>query len=420
MGEVCHGRNAADMNERASAACRGRNRRGVISGNTATQLTFAGHGWTVAAGERYVIVESGAVYEFARIPDPIYQWCGSPKELWLTHNPEDDQITTTALPYYAASLPGYVGGLVTIFDNDVWTEIADENDIPDKCYTPHVFKTIRGLQIAIEMLCNWFVEPVDHSGRNALENFNVATFFECLGINTASATITSVDIENGKTHFSPGIAGKFRADLADARRAWLESHGNAQERSEAARDTFLAYVDEAGRYADFYSLRHTFISNLAAGGVNPKTAKELARHSTISLTMDRYSHLLKGEAAAALDVLPDLSGPAQPAQAMAATGTDGTAKTPDPRLARFLALSRRKHGDERSQGRRATGGETRGSDIQNCAEMPGKPQDLTEKPGSDRLPDVARRGGRVAEGDGLLNRYTGSFPYPGFESLPLR
>ncbi len=30
------------------------------------------------------------------------------------------------------------------------------------------------------------------------------------------------------------------------------------------------------------------------------------------------------------------------------------------------------------------------------------------------------RGGRVAEGGGLLNRYTVESPYPGFESLPLR
>ena len=33
---------------------------------------------------------------------------------------------------------------------------------------------------------------------------------------------------------------------------------------------------------------------------------------------------------------------------------------------------------------------------------------------------TSRRGGRVAEGDGLLNRYTGSNSYPGFESRPLR
>ena len=33
---------------------------------------------------------------------------------------------------------------------------------------------------------------------------------------------------------------------------------------------------------------------------------------------------------------------------------------------------------------------------------------------------ASRRGGRAAEGDGLLNRYTGSNSYPGFESRPLR
>ena len=36
--------------------------------------------------------------------------------------------------------------------------------------------------------------------------------------------------------------------------------------------------------ADFHSLRHTFISNLAACGIHPKLAQQLARHSTIALT----------------------------------------------------------------------------------------------------------------------------------------
>ncbi len=36
------------------------------------------------------------------------------------------------------------------------------------------------------------------------------------------------------------------------------------------------------------------------------------------------------------------------------------------------------------------------------------------------LRPIRRRGGRVAEGAGLLNRYTGFTPYRGFESPPLR
>ncbi|HEY8666419.1 MAG TPA: tyrosine-type recombinase/integrase, partial [Tepidisphaeraceae bacterium] len=97
----------------------------------------------------------------------------------------------------------------------------------------------------------------------------------------------------------------------------------AQDASEAAKGTFLAYSDGAGRKADFHALRHSFISNLAAGGVNPKTAQTLARHSTITLTMDRYTHLYAGDMAAALDALPDLS--ASIGQTARATGTHDAA-----------------------------------------------------------------------------------------------
>ena len=84
----------------------------------------------------------------------------------------------------------------------------------------------------------------------------------------------------------------------------------------------IDYRDHAGRVADFHSLRHTFITNLAAGGVHPKVAQSLARHSTITLTMDRYTHSYHGEQAAALDVLPDLS-PSDRKKSQA-TGTDDT------------------------------------------------------------------------------------------------
>lgn len=48
----------------------------------------------------------------------------------------------------------------------------------------------------------------------------------------------------------------------------------------------IAYVDASGRYADFHSLRHTFITQLARHGVHPAKAKELARH-TESLKANR-------------------------------------------------------------------------------------------------------------------------------------
>jgi len=43
---------------------------------------------------------------------------------------------------------------------------------------------------------------------------------------------------------------------------------------------------------------------LAMSGVHPKLAQELARHSSITLTLDRYSHVRLVDRAAALEALP--------------------------------------------------------------------------------------------------------------------
>ncbi len=99
-------------------------------------------------------------------------------------------------------------------------------------------------------------------------------------------------------------ARMLRADLADAE---------------------IAYVDEAGRYADFHALRHTTGSWLAASGVHPKVAQAILRHSDINLTMSRYTHTLRGQEAEAVKSLPDLSTPSTEVQRGVVTGTDGQA-----------------------------------------------------------------------------------------------
>ena len=82
----------------------------------------------------------------------------------------------------------------------------------------------------------------------------------------------------------------------------------------------IPYRDEAGRYFDFHALRHHFITWLAQSGVHPKDAQALARHSTITLTMDRYSHTGIRDMNAALAKLPELPG--GQGEAARATGTD--------------------------------------------------------------------------------------------------
>ena len=102
------------------------------------------------------------------------------------------------------------------------------------------------------------------------------------------------------------LSRTIRADLSDARAAWVDAADTPAERTGRERSFTLAYRDDSGRVADFHSLRHTFISNLARGGVHPKVAQTLARHSTITLTMDRYSHTVVEDLRDALTALPDV------------------------------------------------------------------------------------------------------------------
>ena len=111
-------------------------------------------------------------------------------------------------------------------------------------------------------------------------------------------------------------AEMLKADMEAARDAWLESAPDETTRAQWEASDFLRYkVDNA--YADFHSLRHRFVTNLQSAGVQPYQAKALARHSSITLTMDAYGdHIDLTEktiamnrlgSTAAVDVAPDVA-----------------------------------------------------------------------------------------------------------------
>ena len=95
----------------------------------------------------------------------------------------------------------------------------------------------------------------------------------------------------------------------------------------------ISYVDESGHYADFHCLRHCTASLLASANVHPKTAQAILRHSTVDLTLSRYSHVYAGQVSEAVKNLPDLLQPSQQAQQAIKTGTD------DAHLAENLAFT---------------------------------------------------------------------------------
>ncbi len=117
-----------------------------------------------------------------------------------------------------------------------------------------------------------------------------------------------------------GTYKRLTKRTADMLEADLAATEEKDQNGKTIKDA-IPYIDEAGRYADFHSLRHTTGSLLAASGVHPKIAQSLMRHSDISLTMSKYTHTLTGQEAKAVESLPDLSLPPIQSQQAQATGT---------------------------------------------------------------------------------------------------
>ena len=142
-------------------------------------------------------------------------------------------------------------------------------------------------------------------------------------------------------------AEMIRKDMETARTEWLKGAPDEATRNEWDRSEFLKYQTEDG-YADSHALRHGFVSRLASSGVHPKVAKELDRHSTITLTMDRYAHVELHEMARGVNSL-ESSGdlvalaPAQPGNTQELSLVSAQQKAPQ-----FAGLSERRRRDSNS------------------------------------------------------------------------
>lgn len=69
-------------------------------------------------------------------------------------------------------------------------------------------------------------------------------------------------------------------------------------------DSYYAFLEKYGiTKVRFHDLRHSFASLLLEAGESPKAIQELLGHSTITTTMDIYSHITKKGKVAALEKL---------------------------------------------------------------------------------------------------------------------
>ena len=88
----------------------------------------------------------------------------------------------------------------------------------------------------------------------------------------------------------------------------------------------IAYRDTDNKVADFHALRHTCGTWLMHAGVHAKIIQRIMRHSTITLTMDRYTHVFSEEESAAVESFPELNSKASEFQEIE------TAKKPEVEL----------------------------------------------------------------------------------------
>jgi integrase len=151
----------------------------------------------------------------------------------------------------------------------------------------------------------------------------------------ATATLSAENAKNGRTAVQP-----LPADLVDALRDYLaccpadepvwpgrwvmKAAEMVSLGLEAAGIPYVVEGPDGPLYADFHSLRHSFIALLDRSGATLKEAMQLARHSDPKLTMAVYGRAQLHDLSAAIGRLPSLlAGPESRNESQAATGTDG-------------------------------------------------------------------------------------------------
>jgi integrase len=106
------------------------------------------------------------------------------------------------------------------------------------------------------------------------------------------------------------MADMLRADLAAARAAWIEAaKPDIDEVVRREQSDFLLAKNHAGEMLDFHALRHTCGAWLVHAGVSLNVVQKVMRHSTITLTIDTYGHLLPGAEAEAVADLAAVFAP---------------------------------------------------------------------------------------------------------------
>ena len=193
----------------------------------------------------------------------------------------------------------------------------------------------------------------------------------------------------GKRAAQKRAARIIRRDLENARARWIaEAENDPAETEIRQKSKFLSYYDDDRRQAGFQALRHPSLSRLGRSGASAKVMQRLARHSTVELTIGRYTHAGLYDLSSAVNALPPLPIAKQPERNQAtlmATGTDNSVASP-------LASAGLKLAKKDDFSRLAMTHDGNGSTSRREKEKGSNP--LGKEPKSEQSSDIKERRGR--------------------------
>lgn len=183
-----------------------------------------------------------------------------------------------------------------------------------------------GLRIGELLALRWCDIDLDNSTLKVNQSLNRVKFFDSKGNKSYNLDFGEVKTKSGNRiiPIPENIVNELKLHKAkqqekeseetdesmDYKLVFCTSNGTPLEPRNLMR-SFYRLTEKAGIMdANFHCMRHTFATRALEAGINPKIVQEILGHSTISMTLDTYSHVMpdtKKDAASKLNSLFDRS-----------------------------------------------------------------------------------------------------------------
>jgi hypothetical protein len=199
----------------------GRLKRVTLTTNGSNGLTFPVASWFPATNAAYSVVSHGNRAVPGRAPTYPYTFYRGIKEGFYSHNPDDTPGGVVQMPAKTKRLqkPDGFGACIDddrpAWDADVWTDFPLSDDelaclVADRNYSPDLFKTLHGLQLALEALSTSFVENKSYDGTGFIPFLNPALMFKLAGAAQVAAGATpSLQVFTSTTGNVEGVGPAF-------------------------------------------------------------------------------------------------------------------------------------------------------------------------------------------------------------------